>query len=292
MDALDAFEVSFVDSSEALDAFEALSDVAAAVLDDVLDEFDDADVCAAMQPVNPATRSIDTTAADRMSAILFMLSTFRFHDGHIGHSTARLPHIEHYSNHNLDFRGVGTNENMHTYEMVYGVEHTRQSHEPWLGETVVAQKGEDMVIEEEGRVAAAFKPKAQPAAGIALLCLDVILIAGLLLLPGPCAQHGSPDNVPSCYWACRASLGVAAIVAILAIVRIFETDEGARRGLSLACALLGVLVALMPGVIIELCADPTMSCNAIMRPFAIGLGVCIALVGGIDLTRRLLALLH
>ena len=48
----------------------------------------------------------------------------------------------------------------------------------------------------------------------------------------------------------------------------------------------------MPGVIIELCADPTMSCNAIMRPFAIGLGVCIALVGGIDLTRRLLALLH
>ena len=116
----DAFEVSFVDSSEALDAFEALSDVAAAVLDDVLDEFNDADVFAAMQPVNPTTRSIDTTAADRMSAILFMLSTFRSHDGHIGHSTARLLHIEHYSNHNLDFRGVGTNEDMHTYEMVYG----------------------------------------------------------------------------------------------------------------------------------------------------------------------------
>ena len=98
--------------------------------------------------------------------------------------------------------------------------------------------------------------------------------------------------MPSCYWACRASLGVAAIAAILAIVRIFETDEGERRGLSLGCALMGVLVALIPGVIIELCADPTMSCNAIMRPFAIGLGVCIALVGGIDLTRRLLALLQ
>ena len=149
-----------------------------------------------------------------------------------------------------------------------------------------------MVIDEEGRGAEAYKPKAQPAAGIVLLCLDAILVAGLLLLPGPCAQHGSLGNVPSCYWACRASLGVAAIIAILAIVRIFETDEGERRGLSLGCALLGVLVALMPGVIIELCTDSAMSCNAVMRPFAIGLGICIALVGGIDLTRRLLALLH
>lgn len=149
-----------------------------------------------------------------------------------------------------------------------------------------------MAVDDQSRGAVAFKPKAQPAAGIVLLCLDAILVAGLLLFPGPCSQHGSPDNVPSCYWACRASLGVAAIIAILAIVRIFETDEGERRGLSLGCTFLGVLVALMPGVIIELCTDLTMSCNAVMRPFAIGVGVCIALVGGIDLARRLLALLR
>ena len=76
----------------------------------------------------------------------------------------------------------------------------------------------------------AEKPKAQPIAGVLLLCLDAVLIVGLLLLAGPC-DHGS--NPSSCYWACRATLGVAAVIAVLAIVRIFETDEGERRGLSL-----------------------------------------------------------
>ena len=94
----------------------------------------------------------------------------------------------------------------------------------------------------------------------------------------------------TCLWASRAVIGVGAVTAVLAIVRIFETDEGERRGLSLACALSGLLVAAMPSLVIGLCADPAMACNAVMRPFALVVGVCIALVGGIDLTRRLLAL--
>ena len=103
MDALDAFEaldvleVPFADASEALAALEALSDVLAAALDDVLAELDDAGAFDAAQPVSPATRSIDTATADRTRAILFMLPTFRFQDGRIGHSAAWLPFIEHYS---------------------------------------------------------------------------------------------------------------------------------------------------------------------------------------------------
>ena len=142
---------------------------------------------------------------------------------------------------------------------------------------------------------AVAKPKAQPIAGIMLLCLDAVLAAGLLLLPGPCAHLESTAGgiiSPSCFWACRAMLGIAALIAILAIVRIFETDEGERRGLSLGCALAGALVAFTPGLLIELCADPAMSCNVIMRPFAVCLGICIALVGGIDLAKRLLSLRH
>lgn len=132
-------------------------------------------------------------------------------------------------------------------------------------------------------------PKAQPAAGILLLCLDILLAVGLLTFAGPC-NHVDSIGAPSCLWASRAMLGICAVMFVLAVVRIFETDEGERRGLSLACALSGLLIAAMPGLIIGLCADPAMACNAIMRPFALVLGVCIALVGGIDLTRRLLAL--
>lgn len=85
-------------------------------------------------------------------------------------------------------------------------------------------------------------------------------------------------------------LGIGAVIAILAIVRIFETDEGERRGLSLACSLLGFLCAAMPGPVIALCADPSMHCNAVMRPFVLCAGIAIGLVGAIDLTRRLLSL--
>ena len=85
-------------------------------------------------------------------------------------------------------------------------------------------------------------------------------------------------------------LGMGAVLAILAIVRIFETDEGERRGLSLGAALVGALIAATPGFIIELCADPTLHCNAVMRPFAMAVGALVFLVGAIDLVRRLLAI--
>ena len=137
----------------------------------------------------------------------------------------------------------------------------------------------------------AIKPKAQPAVGVLVLCLDAILAAGLLTFAGPCG-HLDGSAEPNCLWASRATLGVATVIAVLAIVRIFETDEGERRGLSLGCALLGLLAASMPSLIIGLCVNPAMPCNAVMRPFVLCVGICIALAGGIDLTRRLLAVRH
>lgn len=133
------------------------------------------------------------------------------------------------------------------------------------------------------------KPKAAPLVGIALLALVGALFAGLATFAGPCEAISGHD-APTCTWASRAVMGVGAVIAVLAIVRIFETDEGERRGLSLACGLLGFLAAAMPGFIIELCADPSMHCNMAMRPFVACVGVAIGLVGGIDLTRRLLSL--
>lgn len=137
-------------------------------------------------------------------------------------------------------------------------------------------------------IGASPKPKAQPVVGVLLFCLDALLVAGLLTFAAPCGHLESAE--PSCLWASRATLGIAAVIAILSIVRVFETDEGERRGLSLACALLGLLVASMPDLVIGLCADPTMPCNAIMRPFAMCIGIGIGAVGGVDLTRRLLSL--
>ena len=133
------------------------------------------------------------------------------------------------------------------------------------------------------------KPKAQPIVGIALTVLAVLLIAGVATFAGPCGMHVAGE-VPSCQWASRAVIGAGVVVFVLAVVRVFETDEGERRGLSLSCALIGFLIAFIPGFVIGLCTDSTMQCNAVMRPFVMCVGVAIGMVGGVDLTRRLLAI--
>lgn len=131
--------------------------------------------------------------------------------------------------------------------------------------------------------------KAQPLVGIVLTVLSSILLVGILTFAGPCGVHDD-GTVSSCYWASRAVLGVGVVLVVISLVRIFERDEGERRGLSFSAVLLGVLVAVLPGVLIDLCMMQTMRCHTVMRPFALVMGVLIAVVGGVDLVRRLLAI--
>ena len=133
------------------------------------------------------------------------------------------------------------------------------------------------------------KPKAKPIVGVLLTALAILLIAGTATFAGPCGNLDDHDTM-SCLWASRAVSGIGAVTAVLAIVRIFETDEGERRGLSLSCSLLGFLMAAIPGPIINLCADPAMPCNAVMRPFVLVAGIAIGMIGAIDLVKRLLAI--
>ena len=130
--------------------------------------------------------------------------------------------------------------------------------------------------------------KSQPAVGIILVALSVLLACGLSTFAGPCELHGG--DVGTCFWAYRAVLGMDAGLGVLSVVRIFEMDEGERRGLSFATALMGALIAATPGLLVKLCDGAAMQCQMVMRPFCLIVGAAIALAGGIDLTRRLLAL--
>lgn len=129
--------------------------------------------------------------------------------------------------------------------------------------------------------------KASPLVGILLTALSMLLVVGVLSFAGPCGVHDD-GSVGSCRWAARAVLGVGVVLSVLSVVRIFERDEGERRGLSLAAALLGVLAACMPGVLVDLCATQAMRCHAIMRPFILCVGTAIAMTGGVDLVVRLM----
>lgn len=129
--------------------------------------------------------------------------------------------------------------------------------------------------------------KASPLVGVILLVLSLVLVVGIQTFAGPCGVQES-GSASSCHWAARAILGAGIVIVVLSIVRVFERDEGERRGLSFAAACVGALVACLPGVLIDLCTVPDARCHVVMQPFAIGLGVAIALVGGVDLIVRLM----
>ena len=129
--------------------------------------------------------------------------------------------------------------------------------------------------------------KASPLVGVVLCALSVLLVAGMLSFAAPCGVH-EDGSTGSCTWAARAVIGVGAVLFVLSVVRIFERDEGERRGLSFAAALLGVLVACIPGIVVDLCVAQAMRCHVVMRPFAVCVGAAIAVAGGADLVVRLM----
>ena len=131
--------------------------------------------------------------------------------------------------------------------------------------------------------------KAEPMVGIVATALSALLVLGMLTFAGPCAHEDG--SAGTCLWAQRAVLGVGAVLLALSLVRIFERDEGERRGLSLSIALLGILAACIPGTLIALCAEQGMRCTTAMQPFALAVGVALAVVGATDLVMRLRAII-
>ena len=144
---------------------------------------------------------------------------------------------------------------------------------------------------DEGQGLTLEKKQSKPApiVGVMLLALSLLLAVGLRTFAAPCEAHGT-GAVTMCHWACRVILGMDVVLGVIALVRVFEMDEGERRGLSFSAALVGALIAATPGWLIPLCEDATLRCQGTMRPFCLFVGMAVALVGGVDLTRRLLAL--
>ena len=129
---------------------------------------------------------------------------------------------------------------------------------------------------------------AKPIVGIVCCALSALLIAGLMTFAGPCVHEDG--TVGTCGWAARATLAVAVVSLILSLVRIFELDEGERRGLDVGILSTSILSAVMPGPIIDLCMVTTMRCHTLMGPFVRVVAGVSAVVAAVDLVRRLLAI--
>ena len=130
--------------------------------------------------------------------------------------------------------------------------------------------------------------KSRPLVGLITDTLAACLVAGILSFAGPCTHPGGVNH--PCFGASRAILATAAVIMVLSTIRIFEMDEGERRGLDLGIALIGAYVALPPGIIQDLCKFEFMPCVQVMAPYTRLIGTLIAVVAFADLIKRLTAI--
>lgn len=113
--------------------------------------------------------------------------------------------------------------------------------------------------------------------GIALIVVGAFVIIGVMTFAGPCVHDdGSVSTCAQASWGIVAG-GLFLIGAAIALM-VFA-NRTARIVFAVICALLGLLIVLMPGTILPLCMMDTMHCQAVMKPFAQICGAIAIILG-------------
>jgi hypothetical protein len=130
---------------------------------------------------------------------------------------------------------------------------------------------------------------------LAILIVILAILIGVVPFFFNCEHDGKAltladgRQVPmKCYWTARASLVVAILVLALGLLLAFSRQQETRRALALLGAIAGVLVILLPTWLIGVCQHPGASCNLVMKPALILMGilVIVASVAGLVLSSR------
>ncbi len=86
-----------------------------------------------------------------------------------------------------------------------------------------------------------------------------------------------------CHWAWIAVVSIAAVLLIQSLLRLFFTSSDAKKAMSAVMLPLSLLAAVLPDNLIKLCMMNNMHCHTVMRPFAMVMGIVIALTAACDI---------
>jgi hypothetical protein len=130
---------------------------------------------------------------------------------------------------------------------------------------------------------------------LAILIVILALLIGVLPQFFNCQYDGKAltladgRQVPmKCTWTARASLLVAIPLLVVGLLLAFSRQRETRRALALLGAVAGILVILLPTRLIGVCQHPGASCNLVMKPALILMGilVIVASLAGLALSSR------
>jgi hypothetical protein len=125
---------------------------------------------------------------------------------------------------------------------------------------------------------------------LAILIVILAILIGLVPQFFNCQYDGKGliladgRQVPmKCYWTARASLVVAIPLLVVGLLLAFSRQREPRRALALLGVIDGILVILLPTWLIGVCQHPGASCNLVMKPALILMGILVIVASLISL---------
>jgi hypothetical protein len=122
--------------------------------------------------------------------------------------------------------------------------------------------------------------------GVLIMVLAVLIAVVPLFFnchhDGKDATLANGMKVPmKCFWTAMAAIATAVPLFGVGLLQAASRQRATRRSLGIVGGLLGAMVIALPTVLIGVCAHPDASCNLVMKPALIFMGI---LVIGISLT--------
>lgn len=124
---------------------------------------------------------------------------------------------------------------------------------------------------------------------IVLILLSVFFAVGSGFIFTACGPM-EDGKFMTCHWAWIAVVSIAVVLSVQSLLRLFFKSSEAKRGISAAMLPLAVLSAVVPKTLINLCMMDTMHCHTMMRPFALVMGIVIAVFSLVDIIAHSVAL--
>ena len=119
---------------------------------------------------------------------------------------------------------------------------------------------------------------------IVIVVISVFFFVGICFLFEPCAPK-EDGSFMTCHWAGQALAGIAALLTVQSVIRLFVKGAGKKQGMDLAMAATAILAIAVPGHLIRLCMMADMRCHAVMTPFVRVMSVLVFACAVVNIVR-------
>jgi Domain of unknown function (DUF4418) len=121
---------------------------------------------------------------------------------------------------------------------------------------------------------------------LAIITIALAVLVGAVAYVYNCQHDGKAMTLANgrqvpmkCFWTAMAEIGVAGSLLVLGGLQLRSRQRETHRALGVMGGVLGAVVILIPTVLIGVCAHPDASCNLIMRPAMIFMGILLIAAG-------------